>query len=72
MAKFGPPIGASREREVARENYEKTSVVSEGLKDVIVAAVAEDIVHTVDFSNRPRRDPNEIVEIATPFFDDVA
>ena len=61
----GPIGGSSRESESLGD-----ASVNNGLKNVIVAAVASEVAHVVDFSNMPPRDPDEVVDIATPFLEE--
>jgi len=44
---------------------------SDRLKEVIVGAVANEVAHVVDFSKMPPRDPDEVVDITTPFLEEV-
>ena len=66
MARLGPIGGSSRESEV-----QGVARVNNGLKNVIVAAVASEVAHVVDFSKMPPRDPDEVVDITTPFLEEV-
>jgi len=62
MARLGPIGGSSRESEV-----QGVARVNNGLKNVIVAAVASEVAHVVDPTQMPPRDPDDIVEISTVF-----